>query len=61
VELDLRQLLRIARRRGWIVIVAMVIFASVGYVYASRQPEMYSARAQIIMMSMPDTGSRYTG
>jgi capsular exopolysaccharide synthesis family protein len=61
VELDLRQLLRIARRRGWIVIVAMVIFAAVGYVYASRQPEMYSARAQIIMMSMPDTGSRYTG
>lgn len=39
----------------------MLICAVAGYAYASQQPEMYSARAQIIMMSMPDTGSRYTG
>ena len=39
----------------------MVIGAIVGYTYASQQTELYSARAQIIMMSMPDTGSRYTG
>lgn len=61
MELDLRHLVRIARRRGWIVIAAMLLCAMFGYAYAAQQPELYSARAQILMLSMPDTGSRYTG
>lgn len=61
MELDLKRVLRVARRRGWIVILTILIAATLGYVNSARQPELYSAQAQVLMLAMPDAGSRYTG
>jgi non-specific protein-tyrosine kinase len=46
-EIDLRQVLGVVRRRGWIVVVAVLIGLLAGYVYAAAQPSRYAATAQV--------------
>ena len=48
-QLDLRQLMRIARRRAWIVILLMVISGSVAYYNSSRETKVYSASATMLI------------
>lgn len=61
MELDLRQLLQIAKRRWWIVVLLMVLAGGVAYVSASRQPDKYSASATLLVISgRPETSNEYT-
>jgi succinoglycan biosynthesis transport protein ExoP len=46
-DLDVRQMLGVVRRRGWIVVLTIVLGAAAGYVYASLQAEKFAATAQV--------------
>ncbi len=50
-QLDLRQLLAIARRRAWIVLLLMVIAGSVAYVNSARETKIYSTSATMMISS----------
>jgi capsular exopolysaccharide synthesis family protein len=61
VELDLRELMRIARRRWWIVLLIMALAGGTAYVTATRQTDMYSASAKVLVISgRPETSNEYT-
>jgi non-specific protein-tyrosine kinase len=57
VDLDLRQLLQIARRRWWIVALMMVVAGTAAYASASRETPMYSASATMLV----SPGQAYSG
>lgn len=57
MELDLRHLMRIARRRGWIVILIMLVFGVTAFVVSSRQEPMYSATATLQVVPGQTGGS----
>ena len=48
-QLDLRQLLRIAQRRAWLVVLLMLISGGVAYYNSSQETPMYSASATMIV------------
>jgi capsular polysaccharide biosynthesis protein len=53
--------MRIARRRWWIVVLIMALAGTVAYVTATRQTDMYSATAKVLVISgQPDTTNEYT-
>lgn len=61
MDLDLRQLMHIARRRWWIVVLLMIVAGASAYVSASRQEDQYAANAKILVISgKPDSGSDYS-
>ena len=61
MELDPRELLRIARRRGWILLLIVVAAGLAGFVMASRQEEQYSATAKVVVLAGEGTSdSEYT-
>lgn len=49
MDLDLRQLLRIAQRRWWIVALLMVVAGASAYFSASRETPLYSATATMMV------------
>lgn len=49
MDLELRQLLHIARRRWWILVLAMLVAGGSAYVNSSRQTPIYSATATMIV------------
>lgn len=49
MDLDLRQLLQIARRRWWIVLLLMLVAGGAAYVSADRQTRQYSATATMLL------------
>jgi capsular exopolysaccharide synthesis family protein len=50
VELDLRQLLRIARQYFWIALILMAVAGGTAYFRSSQQPDQYRTTSQIIML-----------
>lgn len=50
MELDLRQLIRIARQYLWLVLLLMVVAGGTAFVRSSQQPDRYSTYSQIIML-----------
>lgn len=56
MDLDLRQLLRIAQRRGWIIVVLALIAGAAAYVDASRDTPMYRASATMLVSRPPSVG-----
>ena len=51
MELDLRQILHIARRRWWIVVLLMLIAGVAAFTVSSRQDEQYSASARVVVLA----------
>ena len=49
MEVDLKQVLRSARRWWWIVILCPAIFCTLAFLYTQRQPPMYSAQAKLFV------------
>lgn len=49
MELDLRQLMRIARRRGWLLLLIMVVAGAAAYWSSSRQTPEYEANATMLV------------
>jgi capsular exopolysaccharide synthesis family protein len=49
VDLDLRQLMRIAQRRWWIVALLMIVAGTSAYISSSRETPMYSASATMLI------------
>lgn len=49
MDLDLRQLMRIARRRWWIVVLLMIVAGSSAYISSSRETPLYSATATMLV------------
>lgn len=49
MDLDLRQLMNIARRRWWIVVLLMLVAGSSAYIASSRETSMYSASATMLV------------
>lgn len=49
MDLDLRQLLHIARRRWWIVALLMIVAGASAYISSSRETPMYSATASMVI------------
>ncbi len=64
-ELDLRNVLGVVRRRGWIVVLLVVVGVLVGYVYSASQPDRYAATAQVQVRDpnagVLDSGRTQTG
>ena len=52
VELDLRQLMGIARHRGWIILVVMAIAGIAAFAVSSRQEPQYSATATLLVQTV---------
>lgn len=50
MELDLRDLLRIARRRGWIIVLMMLIVGGSAFGVSSRLDSKYSATATLLIV-----------
>jgi len=48
-QLDLRQLMRIVRRRAWIVILLMLVAGGTAYARSSRETPVYSASATMVV------------
>jgi receptor protein-tyrosine kinase len=51
VELDLRYLLRVAKRRGWIAFLIMVLIGGTVFLLTLRQDAQYSASARIVVLA----------
>jgi len=49
LEVDLKQVLRSARRWWWIVILCPAMFCTLAFLYTQRQPPMYSAQAKLFV------------
>jgi non-specific protein-tyrosine kinase len=50
VELDLRQLLRIARQYWWLVALLMLVAGATAYYRSSQQPELYSTSSRVLLL-----------
>lgn len=60
VNLDLRQLVEVARRRWPIVILLMLMTGASAYVLSSRQEDQYAANVKLLVISgQPDSGSDF--
>jgi non-specific protein-tyrosine kinase len=57
VELELRQVLNIARRRAWMVILVMIVAGASAYVFASQQDKQYAASATLYVLPSQNSGS----
>lgn len=61
MEIDIRQLLRIARRRWWVIVLLMAIAGAAAYIGASRQENQFSANTKILVISgKPDSGINFS-
>ena len=56
MELDLRQLLRIARQYFWIALILMAVAGGTAYLRSSRQPDQYRTTSQLIMLGESGEG-----
>jgi polysaccharide biosynthesis transport protein len=56
LDLDLRQLLRIAQRRGWLIVALALIAGAAAYFDASRDTPMYQASATMLVSQPPSVG-----
>ncbi len=50
MELDLRQLLRIARQYWWIVALLMIVAGATAYYRSSQQPEQYTTSSRVLLL-----------
>lgn len=57
MDLDLRQLFRIARRRGWLVVLLMIVAATAVYASSSRQTPEYTTSATMLVNPGQGTSS----
>jgi capsular exopolysaccharide synthesis family protein len=58
---DMHGWLRLARRRWWIVSLAMVLSGAMAFAYQDRQEVQYAASTTLLIISsVPDTGNQYT-
>lgn len=61
VELDLRRILRLARQRGWIVLLIMLVCGSAAYLRSAREVDLYTTNTRLLLLGSENTGSDYTG
>ena len=61
MEIDLRRLLRLARQRGWIVILIMLLCGSAAYMRSARQVDLFTTSTRLLLLGSENTGSDYTG
>jgi capsular exopolysaccharide synthesis family protein len=61
VEIDLRHLLRLARRRGWLVLLIMLVCGSAAYMRSAREVDLYTTNTRLLLLGSENTGSDYTG
>lgn len=54
--MELRDYLRIIRRRGWLIILLAVLTAGAAYVFSRAQQPVYQATARLLITSRPDFG-----
>lgn len=57
MELELRQILQVARRRGWLVLLIMLVAAASAYVFATRQDDQYAASATLLVLPGKSAGN----
>lgn len=63
VEVNLREMLGIVRRRGWIVLLIMVIAGAGTFVWSSRQEKQYAASARVVVLAgqgLATAGNEYS-
>lgn len=66
IATEVRHALRVLVRQGWIVLACALIAAAVGYLLASREDEVYEARAQVLVqpyspdLALPDTPAGFS-
>ncbi len=56
MELDLRQLLRIARQYFWIALILMAVAGGTAYFRSSQEPDQYRTTSQLIMLGESGQG-----
>lgn len=56
MELDLRQLLRIARQYFWVALVLMAVAGGTAYFRSAQQPDQYRTTSQLIMLGESGQG-----
>lgn len=57
MEVDLRDIMRIARRRGWLIVLTMAIAGSTAFAVSSQQDSQYSATATLLVVPSQTVGS----
>jgi len=54
--MELKDYLRILRRRGWLIILLAILTAGAAYVFSSAQQPIYQATGKLLITSRPDFG-----
>ena len=54
--MELRDYVRMLKRRGWLIILLALLTAGAAYVYSVAQEPVYSATARLLITSRPDFG-----
>lgn len=57
MDVDLRDIMRIARRRGWLIVLTMAIAGSTAFAVSSQQDPQYSATATLLIVPAQTIGS----
>lgn len=59
-DVDLRALLATLRRRVWVIVACVVVFAAGAFVASARQPDLYAATSQV-RVTDPNADAVFTG
>lgn len=66
IATELRQLLRVLVRQGWVVVLCVLVAGGVGYYLASREKDVYEANAQMLVqayspdLTLPNTAAAFS-
>lgn len=61
MELDLRKILQLARQRGWLVLLLMIVCGTSAYMNSAREVNLYRTDTRLLLLGSENTGSDYTG